>query len=226
MSYRFTLTGRSSILTSEFDSPIYLEEGEYALGLLSFETYNTIANISEPNNIFQLVGKPPIRIPPGAYEITDIENTLRELLDKEDTVFLRGNSSTSLTSIKATRDVDFRATNSIGDLLGFQRQVYPANHWHIAESVTKIMPINSILISCDITIGSYKNGRADHILHQFFPTVPSGYKIVENPNPVIYLPISTKTAIHNMTVKILDQDDHLVSFNSEIVTVGLHLKKL
>lgn len=228
MSTIFTLTGKSSILTATFDPPLFLDESsDYVMGLLNFETYNTITNIKPPRNEFHLVGRSPIIIPEGAYEITDIDEYLRTQLegDTGDYVLLRGNNSTLTTRIKSTFELDFTSDKSIGYLLGFNQKRYSANTWHNAENITQILQINSLLLHCNISVGSYKNGTPGHIIHQFFPTVPPGYKIVESPNPVIYLPISTKT-ITDITVKILDQDDNPVSFGAETVTVGLHLKKL
>lgn len=226
MSTIFTLTGESSVLSADFNPPIFLdEENEYVMGLLSFESYNTIPNIGPHNNKFQLTGRKEIEIPVGAYEINDIDSYIGNQLNDEETVLLRGVNSTMKTEIKSSREIDFTSNESIGQLLGFEKKKYKKDIFHTSENITKIMSINSILIHCNISLGSYKNGKPGHIIHQFFPTVPSGYKIVMNPNPVIYLPISTKT-ITNITIKILDQDDKPISFSSETVTVGLHLKKL
>lgn len=74
-------------------------------------------------------------------------------------------------------------------------------------------------------MGSYKNGKLHHIIYQFFPNVPPGYKIVEAPSNIVYLPINVKT-ISNVTVKIQDQDDKLLNFQGETITIRLHLKKI
>lgn len=227
MSTIFTLSGNSSVLSADFNPPILLDDDhEYVMGLLSFESYNTIPNITKPKNVFQLTGRTPIVLPEGAYEINDINNYIRSQLnpDNKEFVELQGENSTMRTTMKSSHDVDFTSDNSIGELLGFNKNIYKKNKWTTSENITNIMKINSILIHCNISLGSYKNGKPGHIIHQFFPTVPSGYKIVESPNPVIYLPISTKT-INNITIKILDQDDEPISFSSETITVGLHLKK-
>lgn len=226
MSTIFTLSGKKSTLSADFNPPIYLDDdSEYVLGLLSFETYNTIPNIEKPNNVFQFINKPPINIPTGAYELHDIEEVIQSKLGSEGSFTLRGNNGTLRTILKSSLPVDFSDKTSIGELLGFEPKRYEADRLHTSEHITKIMKINAILIHCNITVGSFKNGKPGHIIHQFFPTVPPGFKIVETPNPVIYLPISTKT-ITNITVKILDQDDKPVSFSEETLTVGLHLKKL
>lgn len=64
-----------------------------------------------------------------------------------------------------------------------------------------------------------------HILHMFYPTVPPGYKIIEVPSNVIYLPTNIKY-IDEIILKIIDQDGNLINFKKEFVTVRLHLKTL
>ena len=53
--------------------PIDLSDGEYELGLTTFETYNTIPNVTSANNKFYCGEKnEEITIPEGSYEINDI----------------------------------------------------------------------------------------------------------------------------------------------------------
>lgn len=59
--------------------------------------------------------------------------------------------------------------------------------------------------------GSYVNGRAGHVIYEFFPNVPAGYRLLEFPDPVIYLPITNNT-INCITVRIVDQIGQLVDF--------------
>jgi hypothetical protein len=73
-----------------------------------------------------------------------------------------------------------------------------------------------------IVSGSYKNGEKVHVTHEFFPSVPQGYKIIESPLNVIYLPINTKQ-LNEITIKITDQDGILVNFIEE---VRLHLRRI
>lgn len=84
--------------------------------------------------------------------------------------------------------------------------------------------METVRIVCNITSGSFTNGYEDHIIHEFYPTVPPGYKIVEIPANVIYLPVNT-TRIHNITVRLEDQTGHLINFRDETITLRLHLKK-
>lgn len=58
----------------------------------------------------------------------------------------------------------------------------------------------------------------------FYPTTAPGFKIVEKPSNVIYLPISMRY-VDEIILKITDQDGRLINFRNELVTVRLHLKK-
>jgi hypothetical protein len=55
--------------------------------------------------------------------------------------------------------------------------------------------------------------------------LPSGYKIIESPSNVIYLPINTKQ-LDEIIIKITDQDGNLVNFREEVITVRLHLRRI
>ena len=76
-----------------------------------------------------------------------------------------------------------------------------------------------------MTAGAYINERRVHTRHEFFPAVPPGYKIIEVPSQVIYLPITVKTIDH-LQVPIVDQDGNLVNFRGEIVTIRPHQASL
>jgi len=87
------------------------------------------------------------------------------------------------------------------------------------------MKVNSVQIVCNISAGSYRNNTGEHILHIFFPNAAPGYKIVEVPSNIIYLPVSVRV-IDNITVKIVDQDSDIIDFREETITIRLHLKRI
>ena len=76
MSLTFTLMGRTSELCADHVLPISLE-GEWVVGLLGFETYNSIPNIDERNNTFRYGINDVMVIPKGAYEIDDINKYIK-----------------------------------------------------------------------------------------------------------------------------------------------------
>lgn len=228
MSTTVTISGNSSTLSANFNPPIYLDDDkDYLLGIADFETFMTIPNIEEGcNKIY--IGNKIITIPEGSYEIRDLEKSIKTILSdhySKDKLFLllQGDPNTLKTTIKCTQSIDFTPDDSIGKLLGFNKKIIPANTKTISDNVTAILKVNAICIDCNIVTGSYHNGKPVHIIHQFFPSVSPGYKIVESPLPILYFPVSVKT-INNITVKVLDQDNNLINFRGETITVRLHMK--
>ena len=70
--------------------------------------------------------------------------------------------------------------------------------------MVNILTINSILVNIDIISGSYVNGSTQPTIYSFFPNVSPGYKIIENPHNLLYLPITADT-IHSIAVWLTDQ---------------------
>lgn len=82
MSYTFTINGSSSVLEGKYYPPIHLQNDHYCLALIGFYTYNTIPNIEDGCNKFYYDENKVITIPTGSYEISDIEDYLREQLKR------------------------------------------------------------------------------------------------------------------------------------------------
>ena len=214
-SFTLTLSGTSSVLEAHYFPPIELSPFKnYALGLVELLTFNSIPNIDEGKNKFY-VGEEIITIPTGSYEIEDIENDLRKVLSTHDiSISLQPNNS---SEIKCSRPIDFGPEDSIGRLLGFTPRTLSANITHTSDLPVTILKVNSLRVECNITTGAYINGQRVHTIHEFFPVVPPGYKIV------IYLPITVQ-AIDHLQLKLIDQDGQFVNLREEIVTIRLHIK--
>ena len=81
MSLTLTLSGKNNALTANYFPPIDLSDGEYELGLTTFETYNTIPNVTSANNKFYFGDNDEeITIPEGSYEIKDIAVYLKRAM--------------------------------------------------------------------------------------------------------------------------------------------------
>lgn len=224
-----TLSDTSSVLESKYFPPIQLSPNKnYALGLVEFLTFNSCPNVDKNNNTFKLLESEveEIVIPIGSYDIDDIEKFLQKKLSKNKVSFnLKANNNTLRSEIKCSKDIDFQSNNSVGRLLGFTPRILKANILHKSDLPVQILKVNSLRIECNITAGAYINGNKVHTIHQFFPTVPPGYKIVEVPSQIIYLPI-TVDCIDHLQLRIVDQDGHKVNFRGEVVTIRLHIKAL
>ena len=225
MSNVFTFTEKSPILSFDFNPPIVLDDDvNYVMGLTFFQTFNSVPNIIEGVNSDFYYGTRKIRLPTGAYELESIRaHLLEKMKPQEDNIILRADPSTLKCYIKCTAPIDFTKPNTIRDILGFKSKKIPAGITERSDSIVNITNVNAIFIDCNITLGTYDNGKMSHYIHHFFPESAPGWKIIECPDNVIYLPINTKT-ITNITLKIVDQDGKLIDFRDETITIGLHLK--
>ena len=107
--------------------------------------------------------------------------------------------------MKCTHKVDFRVPDSICFLLGFTPGLLDPNVTHNSDLPIKILQINCLRVECNITAGAYANGEKVHTIHEFFPSVPPGFKIIEIPRQVIYVPFTVKS-INNIELRIVNQD--------------------
>jgi len=168
------------------------------MALVNLETYYSFPNIDSSNNVFRYSPDGSqwvdIRIPEGSYDLIDIAETIKIAMKRnghnDDAIKITANTNTlkSIMGIQGDFIVDLRVRNSIASVLGFRNQVYKEGI-HESESVANILSINSILVNSDIIGGSYVNGRTQNTIYSFFPNVSPGYKIVENPRNLVYLPV-------------------------------------
>lgn len=228
MSMTIALSNKSATLQANFHPPIYLDpDVTYVVGLTNFETFNAIQNIDLNNNrIYYGKDNEYLSIPPGSYEIKDINKYLQAEFHKKNIKFnLFANNNTLKSVIKSTTDITFK-DDTIGNILGFSNGLILGDgQTHTSDLPAEIIKVNSLCVDCSIAEGSYLNGNPVHIIHQFFPNVGPGYKIIESPQNIIYFPVTVKV-IDKITIKILDQNLKIVDFQNETVTIRLHIKAL
>lgn len=219
-----SLSNTSSILEAQYFPPIELSpKHNYVLGLVDFLTFNSIPNIDDGCNKFY-VNDQVITLPTGSYEIEDIESYLQEVLASQKiSITIKPNNNTLRSVIKCSHKIDFRPKDSIGRLLGFTQRILESGVTHNSDLPVSILKVNALRIECNITSGAYINDRKVHTIHEFFPAVPPGYKIIEIPSQIIYLPIVGR-CIDYIQLRVVDQDGHLVNFRGEVITVRLHIK--
>lgn len=236
MSTRLTLSGTTSILKAEYFPPLH---GEYELGLIGFQAWNNIANVTEKNNVFHYNSTEEIEIPVGCYQLNDIEHFLvYKMYDKhrknsveegkqtkqvEKLLILTGNRQTLKTELECQYQVDFTRENSIGTILGFDKVVLEPFQRHESSKPSKLTHTESIRIECDGVKGSFRNQNSTHTLHEFFITVPPGFQICEVPSHVIYLP-TTNNIAHGLELRICNQNGDLLDFRGETCVIILHLR--
>lgn len=166
-----------------------------------------------------------IEIPVGSYEMDDIINILS---DKLDVVYISYDKNTARTTIKIEDDnvtVDFTQPESIRNVLGYGSRVLEGKMQHVGEYPINISTINAVRVECILVTDSFINGRNSHTIHEFYPSVAPGYKIVEVPKNLIYLPIVDRT-IHALHIDIVDQNGNLIDFRGETITCRIYIRKV
>lgn len=234
MSFTLQLSGSESVLKAQFFPPLTLKGG-YELGLVGLESWNSIPNVTVENNIFYYSSS-TLEIPVGSYEINDIAEFIEEKLqDKHGApethsklgtkyLSLKGNTQTLKSEILCRYSVDFtRKTRNIGSLLGFRDVVVNALEKKESSDLVDILQVETWRIECDVVTGSFTNGKPTHTLYEFCPDVPPGYKVLEIPRTVIYLPIAVKV-IDSVEIRICDQNENLVDLRGEKTSIRVHLR--
>ena len=239
-SFQIILSNDKSNFNTRFNPKLELDrEKVYEIALVNLETYYSFPNIDETNNVF--VYSPDngnswvkIKIPEGSYEIDDINNTIQHEMEKrghydeinEDyyiNIAPNTNTLKSVLILEKGYQVDFNHQNSLAKVLGFTGTKYTEG-FHESENVVDILRINSILVNIDIISGSYVNGTTKSTIYSFFPDVSPGYKIIESPVNLVYLPITLDT-IDSLNVTITDQDYHLLNLRNEKLTIRFHIRE-
>ena len=121
-------------------------------------------------------------------------------------------------------EVDFRRYNSINSLLGFYSKLYTSG-FNESKNMVNILTINSILVNIDIISDSYVNGSTQPPIFSFFPDVSPGYKIIENPHNLLYLPITADT-IYSITIWLPVQNGNELNLRGENLLMRFHLREI
>ena len=238
-SFQIIVSDNKSSFNTRFNPKLELDRDKvYEIALVNLETYYSFHNIDETNNIFVYFPDNgnswvKIKIPEG-YEIDDINNTIQQEMEKrghhdsinEDYyINISANSNTlkSVLILEEDYQVDFNHQNSLAKVLGFTNAKYTKG-FHESENVVNILSINSILVNIDIISGSFVNGTTENTIYSFFPKVSPGYKIIESPVNLVYLPLTLDT-IDRLEVSITDQDGNLLNLRKEILTIRFHIRE-
>lgn len=235
MHTSFILSNTSTDFTTINDSAVLDPNKKYEAALVYLSTYNSIPNVSwKRNNKFTYstdngVSWKVINLDTGAYELEDINTEIKRRIkedgDDEAAIEITANISTLKSVINIKRpgyQIDFREEQTLGSLLGFDKEVLSLGY-HKSPKKVDITVISSILVNLDIITGSYVNGRLFPTIHSFYPNVPPGYAIIEEPKP-IYYPVS-RHDISRMRLWLTDQSGNPIDLAEERLTVRIHLRE-
>lgn len=221
------LNGNSSELSCNIFPSLEVDR-KAQISLLSLQTNNSIPNIQPGCNTigfnFIFGGHEQITIPTGTYELTGIQSAINKIKPDFVTSFqLKANSNTLKCMMRCSHDVDFTMDNNISSLLGFENKVNDGETTHESENLVNITKINCIKIGCNLISGSFDDGEPSQTIHEFFPSVPPGYKIIEIPRHLVFYPLHS-TTIGKVRITLKDQNNRLINLQGEPITVRLQVK--
>lgn len=228
MSNLFILSDQKSELKFNIFPPLELNpEKRHSIALTSFFGYNNINNVQKDvSDLFVIKNRPPIKVPPGTYDIDTLFSILKELIkgqDPNNQISFMIRPYNNRVVFQANFEVDFTVKKTVGPLLGFiAPTVYLANTKVEAPVPPNIFNYHVINVECNIGSGAYFNGKPSSILHSFCPKVPQGYRIIHTVENPTYIAVK-HSQLDVIQVRITDEQSKLLDFGGEEITVVLQL---
>ena len=166
-----------------------------------------------------------IELTPGVYELIDINRIMKQKLSDSDFEF-EFNIEADTISMKSvlTTSNPIYFNSKLNELLGFTDTNY-IEGTHISEKPVMITTTDKVHLKCDCVDGSIVNGIREQILFSFNLSSPPGYKIIKEPNIILYKKIN-KTRLDSIQFFLEDNNHHPVDFNSETLIFTIQIIKI
>ena len=173
-----------------------------------------------------------IKLQPGIYELSDLNTTIQQKLQyyqdhreyKINGVNINIEADTiSMKSVLTTSNPIYFNSN-LNELLGFTDTNY-IEGTHISEKPVMITTTDKVHLKCDCVDGSIVNGIREQILFSFNLSAPPGYKIIKEPNIILYKKIN-KTRLDSIQFFLEDNNHNPVDFNRETLTFTIQIIKI
>ena len=120
------------------------------------------------------------KLPPGAYELVDINNTIKQILyDPIYKLNIKADTKSLKSVLTNSRDIHFNS--ELNKLLGFTNEYY-TKRTHKSEKPVMITTIDKVHLKCDCVDGSIVNGILEQIIFSFDLGAPAVYKFIKEPN--------------------------------------------
>ena len=166
-----------------------------------------------------------IELTPGVYELVDINRIIKHTLSDSDYEF-ECNIEADTISMKSvlTTSNPIYFNSKLNALLGFTMEYY-IQGTHISEKPVMITTTDKVHLKCDCVDGSIVNGVREQILFSFNLSAPPGYKIIKEPNIILYKKIN-KTRLDSIQFFLEDSNHNPVDFNGETLTFTIQIIKI
>ena len=127
-----------------------------------------------------------IQLPPGVYELVDINNTIEQILSDSNFDFeikIQADTISMKSVLTSSHNIHFNS--ELNKLLGFTNEYYNKGT-HTSETPVMMTTTDKVHLKCDCVDGSIVNGIREQILFSFNLSAPPGYKIIKEPNIILY----------------------------------------
>ena len=174
-----------------------------------------------------------IKLQPGIYELTDLNTTIEQKLR----YYNQANGEFKINGLSINIEADTISMKSVlttsnpiyfnsklNELLGFTDTNY-IEGTHISEKPVMITTTDKVHPKCDCVDGSIVNGIREQILFSFNLSAPPGYKIIKEPNIILYKKIN-KTRLDSIQFFLEDNNHNPVDFNGETLTFTIQIIKI
>ena len=177
-----------------------------------------------------------ITIPPGAYEIESVNDEIKRIIindmyfSEENYPFhIRPNFSTLHSIIEISNEesaISFKPTDSLGSLLGFNKgSIY--EEYNSSDNPVDILSFDNNFFETDIGQGLIFKGRRSGIIHTSTMDVDPGYKYIKKfRGGVQWYMMESKDSISSIKYRLKNENNQIVSFNSQSVTFRLSIKEI
>ena len=222
--------------------PLQTNNKQFKIAITFLTGYNGIFNVTDKNNKFYFTksitddGFIKIVIPPGAYELENLNNEIKRIIIDEDhyteenyPFLIRPNLTTQRSIIEIPNPgpvITFQPDDSLGQLLGFNRTTI-FEHYNLSPNVVDILSFDNIFIETNIARGMIFKGKRSGIIHNFTMDVSPGYKYIEKfRGGVSWYMMDTKDIISSISFKLTNEIGNLVSFNGQSLSFRLSIKEI
>ena len=232
-----------STLEEHLSQPLQTNNKQFKIAVTFLTAYNGIFNVTNENNKFYVTKSITdnnhyimITIPPGSYEIESLNDEIKRIIINdeyftEDTYpfIIKPNFSTLGSIIEISKEesaISFKASASIGSLLGFnKRSIY--EEYNLSDNPVDILSFDNIFIETNIAQGMIFKGKRSGIIFNFTMDVNPGDKYIHKFQcGVQWYMMESKDIISSICFKLKNENSNLVSFNGQNVNFRLSIKKL
>ena len=223
--------------------PLQTNNKQFKIAVTFLSAYNGIFNVTNSNNKIYFTKSITddnhfiqITISNEAYEIESLDDEIKRIFIDEGYYTeanypwkIKPNFSTLGSIIEITDPeaaISFKANNSIGSLLGFNKRII-YEEYNLSDNPVDILSFDNIFLKCNISQGMLFRGRRSGLIHNFTMDVDPGYKYIEKfRGGVQWYMMESKDIISSICFKLTNENDQIVSFNGQSVTFLLSIEEI